>query len=170
MRASSKHITFASPVFRAMLQHNAFQEGLELEINGTVEISLPEDDPKAFEVLLNIIHGKLSKVPRQIDIELFTSIIVLIDKYQFQEATSFFSDHWFDDLKSTIPDTMDQTVLPWLCVCWVLRKSEEFTAITKLAMWESDDKFGRDEIGSSLPISKTIIGKIISKLTFGGFH
>ncbi|KAF7920654.1 hypothetical protein BELL_0335g00090 [Botrytis elliptica] len=52
MLVSSKHMCLASPVFKAMLQHSNFKEGRELASVGKIEISLPDDDPDAFAVLM----------------------------------------------------------------------------------------------------------------------
>jgi hypothetical protein len=56
MLVSSRHLMLASPVFKAMLQHSNFKEGQELHVNGKVEIPLPDDDPEAFKILLDIIQ------------------------------------------------------------------------------------------------------------------
>lgn len=56
MLVSSRHLMLASPVFKAMLQHSNFKEGDELHSTGSVEVPLPDDDPDAFKILLDIIQ------------------------------------------------------------------------------------------------------------------
>lgn len=56
MLVSSRHLMLASPVFKAMLQHSNFKEGEELHSTGKVSIPLPDDDPDAFKILLDIIQ------------------------------------------------------------------------------------------------------------------
>jgi hypothetical protein len=56
MLVSSRHLMLVSPVFKAMLQHSNFKEGNELQTNGKVEVPLPDDDPDAFKILLDIIQ------------------------------------------------------------------------------------------------------------------
>jgi hypothetical protein len=56
MLVSSRHLMLASPVFKAMLQHSNFKEGEELQTNGKVSVPLPDDDPDAFKILLDIIQ------------------------------------------------------------------------------------------------------------------
>jgi hypothetical protein len=56
MLVSSRHLMLASPVFKAMLQHSNFKEGEELHSTGKVEVPLPDDDPDAFKILLDIIQ------------------------------------------------------------------------------------------------------------------
>lgn len=67
MLVSSKHMMLASPVFRAMLRPDTFKEGQTLQAAGKLEVSLPDDDPVALVVLLNIIHGQTRKVPRRVE-------------------------------------------------------------------------------------------------------
>ena len=69
MLVSSKHMMLVSPVFKAMLQASTFKEGQKLSAAGKVEVPLPEDDSTAFEVVLNIIHGRNKLVPRVLSLE-----------------------------------------------------------------------------------------------------
>lgn len=63
MLVSSKHMMLGSSVFAAMLQHSNFKEGRTLQSTGRVEVPLSEDDPIAFIILLNAIHGRTRKIP-----------------------------------------------------------------------------------------------------------
>jgi hypothetical protein len=56
MLVSSRHLMLASPVFKAMLQHSNFKEGEELHSTGKVSVPLPDDEPDAFKILLDIIQ------------------------------------------------------------------------------------------------------------------
>lgn len=57
MLVSSKHMSVASPVFKAMRQASS-QEGIELKKTGKAELSLRDEDSKAWNILLDIIHGR----------------------------------------------------------------------------------------------------------------
>ena len=89
MRVSSRHLVLVFPVFKRLLKRG-FAEGDSLSVTGTLEKELPDDDPKAFEIILNIIHGHVKKVPLKADIKLLTQICVLIDKYCFHEVAEIF--------------------------------------------------------------------------------
>jgi hypothetical protein len=137
MLVSSKHMMLASPVFKAMLQASTFKEGQKLSAAGKVEIPLPEDDPNAFEVALNIIHGRNKLVPRVLSLELLTSVSLLVDKYQMVEAVQCFSDTWIgaliEDLPEAYPSKTDSgNVVLWLQVSWVFENNEVFTKMTEL--------------------------------------
>ena len=64
---SSNHLRLASPVFKALLQ-TGFIEGDQLRANGSLELTLPDDDPDAMLVLLNIIHGYFRNVPHSFNL------------------------------------------------------------------------------------------------------
>ena len=80
-------MTLASSVFKAMLNGH-FMEGRLLAEMGMVEVPLPDDDPTAFTILLDIIHGRGSRVPRKLNLTLLTDIAVLVDKYRLHEVVS----------------------------------------------------------------------------------
>jgi BTB/POZ domain len=85
MRVSSGHLILVSPVFKRLLK-GGFAECHTLTSAGTAEICLPDDNPEAMQILLNIIHGHTRKVPREIKFDTLTQISILIDKYSLHEA------------------------------------------------------------------------------------
>ncbi|KAL1964167.1 hypothetical protein VTN77DRAFT_7255 [Rasamsonia byssochlamydoides] len=52
--------TLRAPVFRAMFE-GAFRENLELSNGSPLPVNLPEDDPDAFLIVLNIILGRIDR-------------------------------------------------------------------------------------------------------------
>jgi BTB/POZ domain len=137
MLVSAKHMMLASPVFKAMLEHSTFKEGRKLSSAGKVEVSLPDDDPTSFKIILDIIHGRNKQVPRQISLQLLTEISVLVNKYQMTEAVESFSEGWIDALKGGLPTkyTRDEEIWVvhyWLGISWVFGKDEEFKNMTAL--------------------------------------
>ncbi|OAX79630.1 hypothetical protein ACJ72_06047 [Emergomyces africanus] len=155
IRASSRHLILASSVFRAMLQRK-FSESDALHKSGSVEIPLPDDDPDAFLILLNIIHARMRKVPIELDIDTYTQVAVLADKYDIHEAVDIFSNFWFEKLKDTIPQTYTEDIPGWICICWVFNRPEEFKHVTRLALRQ-----GRQNIAiGDLPIPASIVDAI----------
>jgi hypothetical protein len=153
MRVSSKHLILASSVFQVLLR-GSFGESQALRSAGRAEFQLPDDNAHAMEIILNIIHGRFRKVPRDIDSRTLTRISVLIDKYCLHEATEVFTDMWFENLKANPPRTFTDELMSWMCISWVFRKSVSFEAVTKIAMRESEGK-----IESDLPIPGRILGQ-----------
>lgn len=74
MLVSSAHLKLASPVFKAMLQSNRFMEGQTLKTTGKVEIALPDDDAESVELLMNIVHNRSKRIPRQINVESLSQV------------------------------------------------------------------------------------------------
>jgi hypothetical protein len=157
MLVSSKHLMLASPVFKAMLQHSNFREGDTLQSSGQVKVPLPDDDPTAFKILLDIIHGRVRQVPRQVNLQIMTDLSVLVDKYQMLEVVELYAEIWMSTLKMCVPNFFTADLLPWLSISWVFGLADQFKQITRIAMRGSTDKFGQHE--SYLPIPQHVFGK-----------
>ncbi|PVH85209.1 hypothetical protein DL98DRAFT_483692, partial [Cadophora sp. DSE1049] len=116
MLVSSRHMALACTVFKAMLRHEGFKEGHTLSAEGSVQVPLPDDDPRAMQILLDAIQGRNKRVPRKVSLRTLASIAVLADKYQMVEALESFSD----------------LIFRWMEIAWVFGKAEEFKAMTCL--------------------------------------
>lgn len=137
-----------------MLEHR-FGESQTLRTVGSVEIPLPEDDPDAFLILLNIIHGHLRQVPLQVDLQTLTQLAILVDKYELHERIEVFAGFWFGNLISTIPNCYTDDIPSWTCVCWVFNKPEEFKRVTRLIL-----RHGRGTLTfKELPVPSFVAGE-----------
>jgi hypothetical protein len=164
MLVSSRHMMLASPVFRAMLDGN-FKEGCDLTSNGKVQVPLPNDDPTALAIVLDIIHGHNRRVPREVDLELLTEISILADKYQMVEAVEFFAESWIEGLKSSIPEdysTEKRDVHRWIGISWVFGRSSEFKTMTELTGTSTGAGLV-DDVDERLPIPSIILGTVLRK-------
>ncbi|KAH8685818.1 hypothetical protein BGZ60DRAFT_426285 [Tricladium varicosporioides] len=161
MRVSSHSLMIASPVFKAMLQRNAFKEGTELATRGEVTISLPEDDPTMLRILLDIVHHRTRQVPRQVGLKTLTGLSILIDKYQMLEALEVYVDMWVEGLQSFLPKSFTPDFLSWLNVAWVLKLPVEFEYLTRIAIRESFGEIGGEQglEPEDLPIPDSILDK-----------
>jgi hypothetical protein len=162
MLVSSKAMTLVSPVFKAMLRHQAFKEGHDLA-NGQAEIPLPDDDSVALQILLDIIHHHIGRAPRNVDLHTATNIAILIDKYQVHEVVLLYSEIWIK-LKSSspLPFTLTATLLPWLCISWVFGLIDEFNHLTRVTQITSiggfqNTRFAQQDI-PDLPIPTRVFG------------
>ncbi|KAK5235462.1 hypothetical protein LTR47_003647 [Exophiala xenobiotica] len=157
-KVSSKHLILASRVFRAMFNGN-FREAVELHKQEVSKVPLPDDNPDAMVVLLNIVHGLNKQVPRKIGETLFLDIVTLIDKYEFHEAAYVFTDIWFGDLWKWT-EKAPPHLFHWIYICWVLRKGYDFTNLTRTAILESQSGLGQSDAG---PCPAFIITKVESQ-------
>ncbi|KAH7420004.1 hypothetical protein BKA64DRAFT_752558 [Cadophora sp. MPI-SDFR-AT-0126] len=159
MVVSSKHLMLASRVFRAMLQHSNFKEGDELRKNGRVEVTLPDDNYIAFGIMMDIIHGRVSKIPRQVSLEILTDISILVDKYETLESFGLILDVW---MTSLLPTVCDQGVLSWLSIAWVFRLPDCFQKMTRLLQYAADDT-AKQGVWDHLPIPDRVFEEIESR-------
>ena len=73
-------------------------------------VELPEDDPKALAVVMNIIHGHFDKVPAatgdEMTIELLYDVLVACNKYDLTKIVRPWIKGWMEIAKRT-PDTTE---------------------------------------------------------------
>ncbi|APA12927.1 hypothetical protein SS1G_08403 [Sclerotinia sclerotiorum 1980 UF-70] len=153
---SSKHMSLASPVFKAMLE-GRFREGIELKTTGKLAVPLPDDDPAAMRILINIIHGRMNSVPLKIELELFTQIAILADKYQCKEVVRPFPSLWKNGL-TTEWTTSSTSIACWLCIAWHFELDSEFLEATQLIQAEGTCSLEE----TILPIPKLVVDKLES--------
>jgi BTB/POZ domain len=91
LRVSSKHLTLASPVFKALLR-GGFAERTDLDTEDIAQVHLPDDDASAFWLLLYVIHGQPKKVPSTLSLRMLARVTVVIDKYQLHEVAEMVTD------------------------------------------------------------------------------
>ncbi|TGO10605.1 hypothetical protein BTUL_0130g00120 [Botrytis tulipae] len=158
---SSKHMSFASPVFKAMLMGD-FREAVELREKGRTEISLPGDDVYAMIALVQVIHGRSKTVTKYPNLILLTKIAILVDKYQCHESTEFAVKAWTTNHSPCLWSRSWYETACCICVAWVFRLEDEFSAATKEIIRESG--VGLEAIlkknDLALPIPERIINKI----------
>ncbi|XMA07479.1 hypothetical protein WAI453_000270 [Rhynchosporium graminicola] len=165
MRVSSKRLMSASPVFKAMLKH-CYREGNTLRATGKVEVPLPDDDPVAFALLMDTIHGTKGRAVPQMNTLFLTSLAILVDKYRLQQEIATSSNYWIDSLQGEIPKVFGPDLMHWLCISWVFRRPTEFNIVTRIAERES---LGQDldtfspALNANLPIPQRVIDSILSR-------
>ncbi|MCJ1399231.1 hypothetical protein MMC11_002433 [Xylographa trunciseda] len=136
-RVSSKHLTLASRVFNSMLKPG-FLEGDKLRTQGCADLRLPEDNPAALLILLNLIHGRFKQVPLKVDLCMLTELAILVDKYELLEITDIVLKSWLEDLEKSIKQEFNDDLLPLMCISYVFRKPDIFRQVTRTAQMEGD--------------------------------
>jgi hypothetical protein len=162
MIVSSKHMILASPVFKVMLQPGRFREGMQRNAAGQIEVDLPDDDQAVMVIVLDIIHGRNSFVPKQVDMKMLTKLAILVDKYQMAEAVGSCSDSWIDHLlkQEELPTvhyrSRKQITQRWMAISWVFGREKEFAAITRAAIIGCRGNFADEVV--NLPIPEKVLG------------
>lgn len=162
MRVSSRHLMLASRVFDAMLDECKFKEGATLHSKGSVDIELPDDDPDAFAILLDILHGRTREVPRKVSLLTLTQLAILVNKYEMLIAVEIFSNMWIRRLsKRGLPDNYSffrEDVVSWLFISWVFEKPKIFKSMTGLIIQQASHILLDQDLESDLPIPHTLLG------------
>ena len=152
IRVSSKHLTFASPIFKNMLDIR-FEEGAMLRAQGHLELPLPEDDPASLLILLKLIHGRYKLTPRKISLEMLNEVAILVDKYQLLHSAEIFLPHWLEDLGSNIPSTLNKDLLKWMSISSAFKKHDILERVIQVALLESEGPLEVDD----LPIPERVL-------------
>lgn len=92
---SSVILRNSSPVFNVLLGPK-YAEGQKLSSKGSVEISLPEDDPEALTTILCVLHGRNDRVPEEIPGDDLCEIATLCDKYDLFIPLKFAIQQWLN--------------------------------------------------------------------------
>ena len=92
IRVSSTRISLASPVFAAMLRPPFF-EGRHLLMEGSLTLSLPDEDPETFLFFCHLIHGPKAE-NGSIRYTLLMELASLCDKYDLSNSLRPWVDMW----------------------------------------------------------------------------
>ena len=157
VRVSSKHLSLSSSVFKKLFS-SKFSEGGNLRTKGSIELPLPGDHSAALLILLNIIHGRIRRVPKVLGLDMLTQVAVLVDKYDLGEAVALFSDVWISGTSEKIPTIMSESLVQWICISWVFDRPREFKEATRVAL-----KFAESTIEKYATITLPIPSMVISK-------
>jgi hypothetical protein len=109
-RVSRHALRLASPVFKAMLT------GRFLEASAS-ELKLPDHDPEALAILLNVSHLQFRKAPPSFQtINGFVGVAKLCDKYDMAAVTRLHINKW---MEGSAPFS-EKTAWAWTWIAWSL--------------------------------------------------
>jgi hypothetical protein len=155
-RASSKHLTLASKYFESRLKA-CWSEGGTLLDKGTVELDIADTNPETLLILLDVIHGRLRRVPKAVDLNCLTELAMLVDYFQCHEVVYLVSDLWVGALRKTVPSISITDQLPgsmrdvakWIFISWVFREADIFNNVTEVA--QRSGYCALDTLGLAIP-------------------
>ncbi|RKK73820.1 hypothetical protein BFJ69_g8987 [Fusarium oxysporum] len=128
MRVSSRHLTFASRTFRAMLE-GPWKEG-NSSSRPIRQISAENWDAFALAIVLDSIRGRHHGIPTQITDGLLTRIATIVDYYECRQAIHFNYEVWARG--KTLPSELCNAALLWLHVSWVFHDENRFRIAARL--------------------------------------
>lgn len=150
---SSRHLILSSVYFRKIF-HGRWKEST-ISSDGFYTIDASEWDVEALLILMNIIHGRVRRVPRSISLEMLAKIAVIVDYYDCHEVVELFVHYWVENLRQSLPNKFDRDLYLWLTVSWVFSQEDLFEMATKVAIEESKEPIQT----LKLPIPSNIVGK-----------
>lgn len=134
IKVSSKHLGLVSKHFRNKFQH---LDDSAAEADGRWHVTLGGYDAAAVVIVMDIIHGRGRKVPKEVDLETLAKVAVFVDSFRCLEAVEAYADRWFLRL-GEVPLEYGRDVLLWIYVSYVFRQGEAFRKATKTAVLQSD--------------------------------
>lgn len=128
---SAVHLIEASKYFETLLA-GRFLEAGKVDTGAMRRIPLQDIYAPAFILLMDIVHSRYHRLPAHIDAEMLFQLCILIDMYAMHESTTLQSYLWFQRLIHQIPVCAAANLHHWAFICYVLRKSEQFRAVTAI--------------------------------------
>ncbi|KAF4956615.1 hypothetical protein FGADI_3767 [Fusarium gaditjirri] len=133
MRVSSKHLTFASKTFSAMLRGPWSEASSSSSRGSPRQVATSDWDAKALAIVLDAIHGRFRQIPKNINLVLLARIATIVDYYQCYECIECISSLWLSQQSVTQEnsDLYTKTSLLRLYVAWVFESDVLFTAVAR---------------------------------------
>lgn len=116
-------------------------------------------DTDAFQIIMDIIHGRSRRVPRSLNLELLAKVAVLVDYYDCHDTVKFFSDTWIENLqtwKHRSPQLCRDLILR-LCISYVFNQAPTIHEMLHFVVREARGPL--QTLG--LPLPKRMIGMFI---------
>ncbi|KAK4169698.1 hypothetical protein QBC43DRAFT_198195 [Cladorrhinum sp. PSN259] len=99
-------------------------------------VDLPEDEPRAFEALLGIVHNRYKLVPVTMTMDLLFEILVICDKYNMTYVITPWANSWMRDVETTCK--AKETKSPKMAyIAWELGNELLFAAEVRKFIFES---------------------------------
>lgn len=152
---SKKHLMLASCRATKVLG-GSFKEAIPEE-DGRFHWNFePIFDQKAFQIVMQIIHGQTRDVPVTVDVGLLAQITAIVDDLECHNSVWFFAKKWLDHLKQAqFLYGMSEDLMRWVLISFVFEESEIFKSVTSIAI-----RYGIHIIPTfGLPIRSKILGK-----------
>ena len=132
IKMSSKALSLASPVFKALLRPT-FSEGQALRDGKTARIEFPDDDTEAMKAICKCAHFQ-PEDPSNVTEKWLVNLAMLVDKYDCLGATRCFGALALASISIKLDQTLSDGHL--LLPAYVLDDYVSFQRITKRLVFE----------------------------------
>ncbi|GFF41309.1 hypothetical protein IFM58399_06219 [Aspergillus lentulus] len=162
-RASSKHLSLASQYFEKRLKKE-WGEGEELQKIGSVAMLLPNTDPEAFSILLDLMHCRTQEVPTVVTFDELVELAVQVNYFKCHGALGLYPARWIEHLKAKRPNAYCDEIIKWIFVSGVFNDCELYASVTCLAIRQSKDIINTLD----LPIPLSVTGTLMKQMKAHG--
>jgi hypothetical protein len=155
---SSQSLISTCGHFRKKLAEGG-QPHTELMRDKKVYLTINDFDPKAIEIILNLIHGRINNIPRMADLPLLLDLARFCRYLQCLPAVKPFTDSWMDRQKNSILESsaLNADTNSWMFISLTFRHQEVFRHITAIFQQNLADRM--DLFRTQLLIPKESISK-----------
>ncbi|MCJ1371395.1 hypothetical protein MMC20_002610 [Loxospora ochrophaea] len=165
---SSKIISLASPVFKAMLGPS-FTEGRP-DASGRSTLKLPKDDPEAIHALFSMLHLQYQLSEADFNYKFLENLTVVADKYDCAKAVRALSTLFTQKLFELEKTWQSLDFGRLLCPAYVFDDPSLFRDVTRMLVYESADsngiEFNASRYGMSEEMAELIPSEILAKLGY----
>jgi hypothetical protein len=137
---SSRQIRIVSPYFDNMLK-GRYGESVPNPDDGLYHIMAEGWCSEAMEVVLNIAHVQVKRIPDCIPLQLFVKILVIVDYYQMQDTIASHAKLWMLQLEGVSkPVVYCEDAVCWLFLAFQLKETALYSDMaTKIIETASND-------------------------------
>ncbi|KAH8884988.1 hypothetical protein GQ53DRAFT_605071, partial [Thozetella sp. PMI_491] len=125
-RVCSKSLSRASKVWKAML-YGRFAERQPADITQAWVVALPDDDPAALTIFLNIIHGSF-EIPQALELQELLNLTILSNKYDLAHLLRPWVVGWMENMAQYEGRPGCE---PLLWIAWEVGDRQLFTSTVK---------------------------------------
>lgn len=154
-KVSSKHLILASGYFKKAL-NGPWREATVIHDDGLRHVRIGEFNFDAMAIILNVIHGKDSLVPRELDLRMLAEVARVVDYLQCYEVMGLYSTCWISHLQKLIPSNYNSKLLLWIFIARAFRNEAIFGTCTRIAILAVRSQIAN----TSLPLLPQILGII----------
>ncbi|KAI4915273.1 hypothetical protein J4E85_010398 [Alternaria conjuncta] len=111
---SSRQLRIVSSYFDSIFK-GGYNETLPNPDDGLYYIKAEDWDAEAMEVVMNIVHVQVKRIPESVSLELFVKILILVDYYHMQDAIASQAKLWMSQtIGSDRPTNYSAKAVYWL--------------------------------------------------------
>lgn len=95
-RVCSAAMRRSARFFKVLLFGDFAERKPDAELDKEWVVSLPDDNPDALQILLQLIHAQLANVPTSPDMSILCQIVILVDKYELFNLLKPWAPLWME--------------------------------------------------------------------------